>query len=124
MENFSVALVFIALIGFAAFQQYLRHHRRIMIHRERLAAVEKGVDLPPLEQEVQRSSWNVSRILLFAGLTWISVGIGAFVVLSALLAHPSPQTAEIPEGLQWIGIGPIGIGLSHLIVYAVGKKRE
>jgi hypothetical protein len=124
MENFSVALVFIALIGFAAFQQWLRHHRRIMIHRERLAAVEKGIELPPLEQEVQRGSWNVSRILLFAGLTWISVGIGAFVVLSALLAHPSPQTAEIPEGLQWIGIGPIGIGLSHLIVYAVGKKRE
>ena len=50
MENFSVALVFIALIGFAAFQQYLRHHRRIMIHRERLAAVEKGIDLPPLER--------------------------------------------------------------------------
>lgn len=124
MENFSVALVFIALIGFAAFQQWLRHHRRIMIHRERLAAVEKGIELPPLEQEVQRGSWNVSRILLFAGLTWISAGIGAFVVLSALLAHSSPQTAEIPEGLQWIGIGPIGIGLSHLIVYAVGKKRE
>ena len=124
MENFSVALVFIALIGFAAFQQWLRHHRRIMIHRERLAAVEKGVDLPPLEQEVQRSSWNVPRILLFAGLTWISIGIGAYVVFSAILAHPSPQTADVPQGIQWIGIAPIGIGLSHLIVYAVGKSKE
>ncbi len=124
MENFSVALVFIALIGFAAFQQWLRHHRRIMIHRERLAAVEKGIDLPPLEQEVQRSSWNVPRILLFAGLTWISIGIGVYVVFSAILAHPSPQIADIPQGIQWIGIAPIGIGLSHLIVYAVGKSKE
>jgi hypothetical protein len=124
MENFSVALVFIALIGFAAFQQYLRHHRRIMIHRERLAAVEKGIELPPLEQEVRRSTWNVQRILLFAGLTWISIGIGAYVVLSAILAHPSPQTADVPQGIQWIGIAPIGIGLSHLIVYAVGKSKE
>lgn len=124
MENFSVALVFIALIGFAAFQQYLRHHRRIMIHRERLAAVEKGIDLPPLEQEVQRSSWNVQRILLFAGLCWISVGIGASLVLSSLLAYSSPAAAEIPQGIQWIGVGPIGIGLSHLIVYATGRKHE
>ena len=124
MENFSVALVFIALIGFAAFQQYLRHHRRIMVHRERLAAVEKGIELPPLDQEVRRSSVNVSRILLFDGLIWVSVGIGAYEVLSALLAHPSPMTAEIPEGIQWIGIAPVGIGLSHLIVYALGRKRE
>ncbi len=123
MENFSVALVFIALIGFAAFQQYLRHHRRIMVHRERLAAVEKGIELPPLDQEVRRSSVNVSRILLFAGLIWMSVGIGAYVVLSALLAHPSPMTAEIPEGIQWIGIAPVGIGLSHLIGYALGRKN-
>ena len=64
------------------------------------------------------------RILLFAGLTWISIGIGAYVVLSAILVHPSPNTAEIPQGIQWIGIAPIGIGLSHLIVYAVGKSKE
>jgi hypothetical protein len=124
MENFSVALVFIALIGFAAFGQWLRHHRRVMIHRERLAAVEKGIELPPLEQEVQRSSWNVSRILLFAGLCWLSVGIGVFVVLSALLAHPTPQTADMLPGIQWVAIAPIGIGLSHLIVYAVGRKNS
>jgi hypothetical protein len=124
METLSAALVMIALIGFAAFGLYLRHHRRIMIHRERLAAVEKGIELPPLEQEVRRGSWNVSRILLFAGLCWLSVGIGALVVLSAIVAHPSPQTADVPVGIQWIGIAPIGIGLSHLIVYAVGRKQE
>src|SRR5712692_2515098 len=98
-----VAIVLVALIAYMGFRQWLRHHRRVMIHRERLAAVEKGIEVPPLEREVQRNAWNVQRILLLAGLSWISLGIGAFVVLSALLAYPSKLTEEIPNGLQWIG---------------------
>jgi len=119
-----VVLVIVALIGFMGFRLWLRHHRRIMIHRERLASVQKGIELPPLEQEVERSSWNVQRILLLAGLSWISVGVGAFVVLSALLAYRSQLTEDIPQGIQWIGVAPVGIGLSHLIVYLVGKNKK
>ena len=119
-----VVIVIVALIGFMGFRQWLRHHRRIMIHRERLASVQKGIELPPLEQEVERSSWNVQRILLLAGLSWISVGVGAFVVLSALLAYRSQLTEDIPQGIQWIGVAPVGIGLSHLIVYLVGKNTK
>jgi hypothetical protein len=47
------AIVTIALIGYIAFRQWLVHHRRIMIHRERLTAIEKGIALPPLEREVE-----------------------------------------------------------------------
>lgn len=118
------AIVIVALIAYMGFRQWLKHHRRVMIHRERLAAVEKGIELPPVEQEVQRSAWNVQRILLLAGLSWISLGIGAFVVLSALLAYPSKLSEEIPHGIQWIGVAPVAIGLSHLIVYLVGKRKE
>ena len=95
-----------------------------MINRERLAAIEKGIELPPLEQEVQRRSWDVQRILLLAGLTWVSLGVGAFVVLTAVLSYPSDAAQEIPQGLQWIGVAPAAIGLSHLIVYFVGKTKE
>lgn len=119
----TVALVVVAAIAYVAFQQWLQHQRRVLIHRERLAAVEKGIELPPLEQEVKRSSWNVQRILLLAGLSWLSIGVAAFVVLSALLAHPSPITSDIPQGIQWIGLAPIGIGLSHLIVYMTGRNK-
>ena len=118
-----VALVVLPIV-YLAFQQWLRHRRRVMIHRERLAAIEKGIDLAPLEQEIQRGSWNVQRILLLAGLSWISLGIGTFVVLSAVLVHPSNLTEALPNGLQWIGIVPVGIGLSHLFVYVVGKRTE
>ena len=118
------AIVIVALIAYLGFHQWLKHHRRMMIHKERLAAVEKGITLPPVEQEVRRSNWNVQRILLLAGLSWISLGIGAFVVLSALLAYPSRVSEEIPRGMQWIGVAPIAIGLSHVIVYLIGTKKE
>jgi hypothetical protein len=119
-----IAIVMVAVIGYLAFRQWLQHNRRTMIHNERLAAIGKGVDLPPLEQEVRRSSWNVQRLLLLAGLVWVSLGVGTFVTLSALLAHPTPGTQGIPQGLQWIGLAPACIGLSHLIVYLTGKRKE
>ena len=119
-----VTIVVVAMIGFLAFRQWMQLSRRAMIHRERLAAIEKGVELPPLEQEVQRSSWNVQRFLLLAGLVWLSLGVGAFVTLSAMLARPTAVTEGIPQGMQWIGLAPACIGLSHLTVYLVGRRKE
>lgn len=117
-----VAIVIVAAIGYLAFRQWLQFNRRTMIHRERLAAIEKGVDLPPLEQEVRRSAWNVQRFLLLAGLIWVSLGVGTFVTLSAMLGYLSAHGD--PQGLQWIGLAPFCIGLSHLIVYLVWKGKE
>jgi hypothetical protein len=119
-----VGIVIVAAIAYLGFRHWLQLQRRMMLHRERLAALEKGAPLPPMEQEVRRSGWNVQRLLLLAGFIWISLGIGVFVLLTALLFFPSPQTQEIPRGLQWIGVGPVCIGLSHLIVYAIGKRKE
>jgi len=119
-----IALVVLALIGYMGLREWLRHQRRTLIHRERLAAIEKGVDLPALEQETRRSAWNVQRTLLLAGLVWVSLGVCVFVTLSALIASPQNLRLEIPPGLQWLGIAPTAIGLSHLVVYWTGKKKE
>ncbi|HUJ31357.1 MAG TPA: hypothetical protein VLY23_08765 [Candidatus Acidoferrum sp.] len=120
-----VAIVIVALIAFAGFRQWLQHDRRLMVHRERLAALEKGAELPPLEQEIQRGKWNVQRILLLAGLVWISVGVGLYVCMSAILAYkPADANVPFPPGLQYVAVGPIAIGISHLIVYFIGKHKE
>ena len=119
-----VALVIVAVIAYLGFHEWLRHQRRNLIHRERLAAVEKGVEVPPLEHEAHRRAWNVQRTLLLAGLIWISLGVAAYVTLSALIASPANAKLEIPSGIQWIGLAPAAIGLSHLVVYLVGKKAE
>jgi hypothetical protein len=119
-----VALVIVAVIAYLGFREWLRHQRRALIHQERLAAVEKGVEVPPLENEVHRRAWNVQRILLLAGLIWMSLGVAAYVTLSALIASPANARLEIPPGIQWMGLAPAAIGLSHLVVYLVGKKKE
>jgi hypothetical protein len=118
------ALVIVALIAYMGFREWLRHNRRTQIHRERLAAIEKGIELAPLQQEVHRRDWNVQRFLLLAGLIWISLGVSLFVTLSALLSAPANANAGIPPGIQWGGLAPVAIGLSHLIVYLAGKKNE
>ena len=122
--DMEIAAVAIALVAYAAYREWLRHQRRTLIHRERLAALDKGLELPPLEQEQKRSSWNVQRTLLLAGLVWLSLGVGVFVTLSAIIASPANAKLEVPPGIQYIGLGLAAIGVSHLVVYAVGKRKE
>jgi hypothetical protein len=134
--GFIIVSLILAVAGTYIFQMWARHQRRLMIHRERLAAIEKGIELPPLEQEIQKRSWNVQRLLLLAGLVWISVGIAAFPLLMRLggqaLTIPwgydqvGPVWAKvpIPLGLEWIGLALVGIGVAHLVTFAVGRRRE
>ena len=132
---FFAAVVVLAGVFQAAFQQYLRQQRRQLIHQERLAALEKGVDLPPVEQEIQRRSWNVQRILVLAGLTWMSLGLGVYLVMSSLVGqtfhvlwgadrfgNPMWVPVLIRDGMQWSGFALLGIGVSHLVVYAMGQR--
>jgi hypothetical protein len=123
METFSGALGLAFVLAFLGFAMWLRQQRRMMIHRERLAALEKGLDLPPVEQEATRISFNVQRLLLLFGLVWISIGIGFFLVFSAMLSHPTEFTRDVPHGIQYAGVGMIGIGLSHLVAYVAGRNQ-
>jgi hypothetical protein len=123
MEFLAPALMMMSVVAFLAFAMWLRQQRRMMIHRERIAALEKGVDLPVM-QEAQISSWNVQRLLLLAGLVWISIGTGFYMVFSEMLRHPTEATRDVPHGIQYVGYGLIGIGVSHLIAYAVGLMRK
>ncbi len=118
-----IALVMVALIGYVAFRQYLQHHRRIMIHRERMVAIEKGVELPPLEKETQRSTWNVQRVLLLLGWSWIAVGVGVFTTITAILQAGGPEARGL-HGTQYVGLGLACVGVAHLITYWVGARRE
>jgi hypothetical protein len=107
-----------------------------MIHRERLAALEKGVDLPPLAEEIQRGSSNVQRLLLLAGLCWLSVGVALFMTLDELAGSElflpigvdgsgfTWASVHVRQGFRPLALAPIGIGLSHIVVYFVGRRRD
>jgi hypothetical protein len=127
-----VAVVLVAMIALVAFHYWLAHCRRTMIHRERMAAIEKGLELPSLDHELQRRSFNVQRLLILTGLIWVFLAIGLFIFLRVVAGGPPVQipweahrvTAQIPMGMQWIAVAPFGIGLAHLLVYFIGRRKE
>lgn len=92
-----------------------RKRRRLMElhHAERMAAIERGMELPPLPIELLEGSRRRSTSLL-PGLVWFFVGIGVMIAMRA--------TGE-SEGM--IGLVPAGVGLAYLIYYfAEGRKIE
>lgn len=115
MDDFDFFLLVTVLLAFVLIQQMLRHQRRLLVHKERLAAIEKGLELPAVEREIEGRGFNVQRTLLLVGLVWISLGVGALSGdVSSLIGNP----ISVP-----LGVALIGIGVSHLIVFAFGAWR-
>ena len=126
-----ILMVILVVTATHIFQIWARHQRRLMIHRERLAAIEKGIELPPLETEIQGRSWNVQRLLLLAGLVWISLGVATYPLMLRLGGHTIQPPWEapghsisVPYGLEWIGVALGGIGVAHIVTFLVGRQRE
>ena len=85
-------------------------------HKERLAAIERGVDIPALpESFYQPISRRPSRTgsTLLPGLIWLFVGIALFIALSAVAGH----------GVSYFGLIPAGIGLAYLIYHFVEGRK-
>ena len=81
---FFLALV---LLGYAL---YLRFRRRELRHKERMAAIEKGVALPDLT-DIEAGP----RIYLLRGMIWLLSGITLSVFLLVLSATTRfPKSAE------------------------------
>jgi hypothetical protein len=85
-------------------------------HRERLAAIERGMEIAPLPESIylpmqrkRRPGWS-----LLAGLVWLFVGVGLFVALGAVAGDDVRHFALIPSG----------IGLAFLIYYFVEGRKE
>lgn len=113
-----IAIIFGVGIGMLAL--YLGYRKRkelfVLYHQERMAALEKGVDLPPLPDALFSEEARPSdpRRHLLKGLVWLFTGIGLGVALWA--------TTEL--GFALFGLIPIGIGLAHLIYYFVEGKSQ
>ncbi len=96
---------------------YLKRRQVLTLyHQERMAALEKGVDLPPLPDALLTDDARPRspRRLLLTGLVWLFVGIGLTVAVY--------NFASIKLAL--FGLIPVGVGLAQLIYYAVAGKQE
>jgi len=87
-----------------------------LLHQERMVAIEKGVEPPPLPAGFVNGETKTPapRRYLLKGLVWTFIGLG---IIGALWAH-----GELDHAM--FGLIPVGIGLACLIYYfAVGKKE-
>jgi len=85
-------------------------------HKERLAAIEKGVELPPLPPEFVGAGPKGRPRYLLRGLIWLFVGLGILVALSGI-SRPGAEKSWL------LGFIPTGVGLAYLIYYFVEGKR-
>lgn len=109
-----------ALVVWLTLNYYKRRKLMELHHAERMAAIERGMDLPPLPIELidGRSTPRRRRTALLPGLVWFFIGL-AFVVGTVA---GSGDSDEIP---LFVGLIPLGIGLAYLIYYFVeGRKIE
>jgi len=110
-------------IGIAMLAIYLQYRKRketfALYHQERMAALDKGVELPPLpdfllaEDNRPFRPYHPRRHLL-KGLIWLFIGIALGLALWA--------TADWEPALFSLIL--VGIGSAHLIYYFVEGRNE
>ena len=79
-------------------------------HKERLAAIEKGLELPPDPPEIDTRR---PRYLL-KGLVWTFSGAAIYLALDALAGADESR----------LGFIPVAVGVAYLIYYAVQGRHE
>lgn len=84
-----------------------------LYHQQRMAAIEKGIELPPMPAGFLEGAPSRRRDLL-RGLIWLFVGVAVTVAVF--------QSGKHREA--FFGLIPIGIGLAYLIYYGVEGRRE
>lgn len=127
-----------------------RYNARELQHKETLAALEKGVNVP-----VPPSAPWTPRTYLLHGMIWLFAGLASIVAISAIAVTSrtpcpvdvkvrevtearergaTPQEIQmllnepgreqgIPMGLALLGLIPVGVGLAYLIFYRVESKK-
>lgn len=112
-----IAIVFGLSIPIVSMIVDYRKRRRLieLHHAERMAAIERGMELPPLPLEVLGQGRKRPQTSLLPGLIWLFVGIGLFLGLGSIVGDDVSRLGAIPGG----------VGVAYLLYYAIeGRKRE
>jgi hypothetical protein len=110
--TFSVPIIWIV----ANYRKRLRLME--LYHTERMAAIERGMELPPLPLELIDGRTRRRRSSLLPGLVWLFIGLA--VVLSSLIGGEFDDDFPLFGGFI-----PLGIGLAYLIYYGIeGRHTE
>lgn len=103
----SIPIVFMVL-------NYRKRRRLMELHHvERMAAIERGMEIPPLPMElIDGGSPRRRRTSLLPGLVWLFVGLAMLIAIG-----------KLAEEEALLGLIPTGIGLAYLIYYFVEDRK-
>jgi hypothetical protein len=111
---FSLSIPIIAIItGYFRKKQVFE-----LYHQERMAAISKGIDLPPLPDGLLADGPATRRSpkdTLRKGL------VGLFLGIALYFALPGPTSRE---EMKMLGLIPAAIGLANLVYYLVAGRHE
>lgn len=110
---FSMGLPLSALIVWIALNYRKRVRLMELSHAERMAAIERGMEVPPLPLELIDGRRTRRRSSLLPGLVWFFIGL-------ATVAGSLSSGDDLPV---WFGLVPLGIGIAYLIYYAVEGRH-
>jgi len=84
-------------------------------HKERLAGIERGMEIPPLPEAFFKPLGRVERPRhLLTGMIWLFIGIAVFLFLGAVA----------DSSVAYLGLIPAGVGAAFLIYYFVEGRKE
>ena len=114
---FGLGLPVAAVITWIALNYRKRRRLMELHHTERMAAIERGMEIPPLPIElIDGRSAKKRRTSLLPGLVWFFIG------LAVVIGSQSMHDDDMPV---ITGLIPLGIGLAYLIYYFIeGRKIE
>jgi hypothetical protein len=122
---FSIGLPLSIPIIFAVLNYRKRRRLMELHHAERMAAIERGMELPPLPLAlIDGQSGRRRRTSLLPGLVWLFVGLAVLISMRSI-EEEQALFGFIPTGVGLFGLIPTGVGLAYLIYYfAEGRKLE
>jgi len=94
------------LVGYFYVRSWSRQKKMEIIHRERMAAMEKGIPLPefPMDPAPQYREPD-PRVLPVLGTVLLSVSVGAMIVLDLVLPSPAHAFWVSPLPVAFLGVG-------------------
>jgi hypothetical protein len=107
------------LIAAGTSQQVLRYKVRVLIHKERLLAIERGIDFPSDPGQTPGLS---PQVCLLRGLLWLFMGIALIICLLMVATFLRGDDRSIATAWAMAGIVPAGIGLAYLLYYRLQQK--
>ena len=128
-NNIIVFGAFLVPIGIVAVTSYFSHKRLELIHRERMAAIEKGMvppgELPdPGKEEEKRQKEEARKTppdYLRTGLFWLCPGAG-LVIFSLMFLADVHAGIRLP--IMGVSFACAGVGAAYLAIYFVEQERK